>query len=307
MDGLWNVMYREAAARDLAAVLEASDEASDEDEDADIGEDAVGVAMIEPVVETLIDAARGDSTTALRSFLDAGADPEALDKYGYSALHYAAMNRFSCAPSFIDHLLAAGADVHARNRAGYTALHCAMLRQQFDDLELCIERLVRAGARVEELTNGRETALALALIAGRGDVAKCMLGFGARMTAEDLRRHARARWIRTQRLWHTEEQALLLRIAKFDARVSSIEAAGGSRSTRSRGAACTPDSSASARPGPSRWTRRASSWTSSGGPGAGGSSTGRSCAILGSRASKVLLSPRPRAARARAARPPRRP
>ena len=227
MDGLWNVMYREAAARDLAAVLEASDEASDEDEDADIGEDAVGVAMIEPVVETLIDAARGDSTTALRSFLDAGADAEAFDKYGYSALHYAAMNRFSCAPSFIDHLLAAGADVHARNRAGYTALHCAMLRQQFDDLELCIERLVRAGARVEELTNGGETALALALIAGRGNVAKCLLGFGARMTAEDLRRHARARWIRTQRLWHTEEQALLLRIAKFDARVSSIEAAGG--------------------------------------------------------------------------------
>jgi ankyrin repeat protein len=188
-----------------------------------------------PVVETLIDAARGDSTTALRSFLEAGADAEAFDKYGYSALHYAAMNskiqnnnnRFTCAPSFIDHLLAAGADVHARNRAGYTALHCAMLREEVGDLELCIERLVRAGARVEELTNSGETALALALIAGRGNVAKCLLGFGARMTAEDLRRHARARWIRTQRLWHTEEQALLLRIAKFDARVSSIEAAGG--------------------------------------------------------------------------------
>ena len=123
-------------------------------------------------------------------------------------------------------LLAAGADVHARNRAGYTALHCAMLREEVDDLELCIERLVRAGARVEELTNSGETALALALIAGRGNVAKCLLGFGARMTAEDLRRHARARWIRTQRLWHTEEQALLLRIAKFDARVSSMPGVG---------------------------------------------------------------------------------
>ena len=91
-----------------------------------------------------------------------------------------------------------------------------------DDHEIVLEAVKKYGHALRFAS-----ALALALIAGRGNVAKCLLGFGARMTAEDLRRHARARWIRTQRLWHTEEQALLLRIAKFDARVSSIEGAGG--------------------------------------------------------------------------------
>ncbi len=75
----------------------------------------------------------------LESMLAQGADVEAVDESGFSALRIAAMHGYlEC----IEVLLAHGAEVDAEDSDGKTALHYAVMAGQLS----CVHRLLRAGA-----------------------------------------------------------------------------------------------------------------------------------------------------------------
>ena len=68
-----------------------------------------------------------------------GADVEAVDESGFSALRIAAMHGYlEC----IEVLLSHGAEVDAEDSEGNTALHYAMMTGHLS----CVQRLLRAGA-----------------------------------------------------------------------------------------------------------------------------------------------------------------
>ena len=69
--------------------------------------------------------------------MDAGANVEARDKYGWTPLHFAK------APSVIAALVDAGANLEARTEEGWTPLHVAA---QFSKITSQVEALLDAGA-----------------------------------------------------------------------------------------------------------------------------------------------------------------
>jgi len=92
----------------------------------------------------------------------AGANPNALDKRGVSALHRAVRTRCAAA---VEALLAGGAEPRGRNKSGSTPLHLAVQNtgrgnsgtpRATEQQRLIIEQLLRAGARPEDRDeNGR--------------------------------------------------------------------------------------------------------------------------------------------------------
>ena len=69
--------------------------------------------------QKLIDAAKGNNIKGVREEIKLGADVNAKDKYGDTALILAAWYGYTEVAKL---LLAAGADVNAKDNGGYTAL-----------------------------------------------------------------------------------------------------------------------------------------------------------------------------------------
>ncbi len=130
---------------------------------------------------SLIQAAKRGDVQAVRTLArQAGADVNAAEADGSTALHYAA-NRGDA--DAVDALLAAGARATTANRYGVTALSLAALTGN----AAVIERLLKAGADANASVNG-ETALMSAARAGRADAIRALLAAGAKVDATDPQR-----------------------------------------------------------------------------------------------------------------------
>lgn len=156
-----------------------------------------------------------ERAAAMKSLIQSGASVNTSDKHGYTPLHHTARLGGLCDYASVNVLLDAGADPHARNCTGHTPLHFVMLRpgfqtrydfkgylqndarqkdevammekQCFSSSKACVARLLKAGARIDERTNGGETPLELALQARNPDIAKIMLQAGAEMSVSTMR------------------------------------------------------------------------------------------------------------------------
>ena len=116
-----------------------------------------------------------DGTTALhkiahsgsphftKALIEQGDDVHAKDKKGWTALHYAAAERYR-APETVEVLLKAGADVHAKDNEGHTALHLAALAAYgnygiYGDAPETAVVLLKAGADMHAKDNEGRTPL----------------------------------------------------------------------------------------------------------------------------------------------------
>lgn len=131
-------------------------------------ERASGRRSMTPLLAAL-DAVQEDAALAL---LERGADPEAVDKNGESALIWAAFN--GCG-RVVERLLAAGVPADFRAHDGATALTDAARRGHLD----IVRRLLAHGADVNSRDKAGRTALTHALDAGQDAIAELLRRHGA--------------------------------------------------------------------------------------------------------------------------------
>jgi uncharacterized protein len=152
---------------------------------------AVGLALLlatafAPVAEVraaesapVADAARSGDVAKVRALLKAGADVNAAQGDGTTALHWAAMSGNTELASI---LLYAGANVRASTRlGGYLPIHLA---SQAGAGEL-IDMLVKSGASVQTPTSTGATVLMLASASGNADAVKRLIAHGADPNAKE--------------------------------------------------------------------------------------------------------------------------
>ncbi|MDE3001730.1 MAG: ankyrin repeat domain-containing protein [Gemmatimonadota bacterium] len=119
------------------------------------------------------DAAQRRDVEAVRSLLRDGADVNAAQNDGMSALHWAAQNDDG---AVIEVLLYAGANTAATTRlGGYTALHLAGRAGNAEALDA----LLTGGADADAVTTTGVTALHFAAAAGRTDAVETLIRHGA--------------------------------------------------------------------------------------------------------------------------------
>jgi len=125
------------------------------------------------------DAASRADLAAVRTLLEQGADVNAAQGDGMSALHWAAGKGD---PQMIGVLLHAGASVKATTRIDRaTPLHLAAAAGS----AAAIEALLKAGADVQAVTSPGTTPLMMAAAAGRPDAVKLLLARGANPDARE--------------------------------------------------------------------------------------------------------------------------
>uniref|UniRef100_A0A6V1PIK8 Uncharacterized protein n=1 Tax=Heterosigma akashiwo TaxID=2829 RepID=A0A6V1PIK8_HETAK len=107
-----------------------------------------------------------------------GADLEAQDNGGGTALHYATLNSHG---EVVKHLVDKGANLDAQDNDGRTALHYAALNGHGEVIKLLVDK----GANIVAQNNGGETALHSAAAGGRGEVVKLLVDKGANLDAQD--------------------------------------------------------------------------------------------------------------------------
>ena len=128
-----------------------------------------------PVADAVM---RGD-TAAARALISQGADVNAAQGDGMTALHWAALNGDL---KTTDLLLAAKARTEVVTRIGhYTPLHLASLRGN----AAVVARLLEAGSAVAAVTDTGVQAIHLAAQAGSPDALQSLLGHGADVNARD--------------------------------------------------------------------------------------------------------------------------
>lgn len=132
--------------------------------------------------DTVADAAMAGDREAVRTLLKQGADVNAIQGDGVTALHWAAMKNDA---ELANMLVVAGGNVRARTRfGGYTPLHVASERGS----ATVIRSLVQGGADVNAITNTGTTSLMLAASAGDTAAIAALLDGGAKANAAEAER-----------------------------------------------------------------------------------------------------------------------
>ena len=150
----------------------------------------------------LIPAVRDSDLAEIERLLAAGADINLQDEDGWTALHWAALNRYS---NIVTHLLAAGADTDLRNSDGLTAAQRARKRGHHDIVKIIeqaapsgselinavrdndqaeVERLLAAGALPNMHDENRKTALQWAALYGYPSIVAQLLAAGANANSQ---------------------------------------------------------------------------------------------------------------------------
>lgn len=118
----------------------------------------------------------------VKLLLDAGADVNAKDNIGKTALMYAAKAFNGGDIELISILVNAGADINARDNRGYTALMYAAAYTVEDNV---FETLIKYGADVNARDNEGQTALMKAARGGCKEGIGTMIKLGAKIDAQD--------------------------------------------------------------------------------------------------------------------------
>jgi uncharacterized protein len=141
----------------------------------------IGAGLVEAPVA---DAARRGDREAVRSLLRDGADVNAAQGDGMSALHWAAEHGDA---EMVEMLIYAGAEIQAITRIGaYSPLHVASRNGAL----AAVEALLAAGADVDVVTDpSGSTPLHLAAASGSGEVVRALIDAGADPDAREAEWH----------------------------------------------------------------------------------------------------------------------
>lgn len=132
-----------------------------------------------PSTESLFDAAGRDDVEKVRALLEEGADVNATQGDGMTALHRAARTG---SLGMAELLIGAGANLEAKTRLGeHTPLHVASASGRSGVVAL----LVAAGADVNSRTTTGATPLHFAAASGSADAAAALLSSGAEVDARE--------------------------------------------------------------------------------------------------------------------------
>lgn len=155
----------------------------------------------------IVDAAKNNrGVAALRALLEQGADVNAADADGTTALHWAS---YWDDVESADLLIRAGADVNAQNDLGVTPLWPASLNGRAD----MVGRLLEAGANPNAALLRGETVLMTAARSGSADVVEQLLAKGADPNAITIRNQTALMWAVAQK--HSDVVDVLLRHGAF--------------------------------------------------------------------------------------------
>lgn len=120
----------------------------------------------------LVEAAASGNVVALRAALNAGAEVNAMNIDGYSALALAAVyGHRDCLQS----LIAAGAEVNVQDREGNSTLMHTSTKGNISTMEC----LIAAGADIDARNRNGDTALMRAVRNGKVGMMRCLIANGA--------------------------------------------------------------------------------------------------------------------------------
>jgi hypothetical protein len=122
--------------------------------------------------EELLDASKKGDVEKVKKLLKEGADVNAKDRFGFTPLHYTALNGHI---EIVKLLIERGADVNAKTNGGWTPLRFAAIYGHIEIVKLLIER----GADVNAKDKDGRTPLHSAAFYGHVEVVRLLLEHGA--------------------------------------------------------------------------------------------------------------------------------
>ncbi len=139
----------------------------------------LGATVLQGAGMDVFDAVRNDQHLVLSNFLDQTGDANARDERGHTLLILAAYNGSG---KSVDLLLKRGADLNLQDGMG-----TALMAASFKGFRPIVQRLLEAGAHVDERNGIGATALMFAAMTGKLGIVSLLMDWRANATARDER------------------------------------------------------------------------------------------------------------------------